>query len=79
MMRTSSPWGKKILENGKISHTHGLVVLTVKMASLTKVIYKLNDIPIKIPTFFYTHWKNNSQLHEEKQINTKQTNKQKPG
>jgi hypothetical protein len=41
---------KKTSEDGKISHAHGLVGLTVKLAIITKSIYRLNEIPIKIPT-----------------------------
>jgi hypothetical protein len=38
-------------EVGKISHVHGLVGISiVKNGHLTKIIYRFNAIPIKIPT-----------------------------
>jgi hypothetical protein len=40
-------------KNGEISHANRLVELTVKMAILTKVIYRLNTIPVKIMTQFF--------------------------
>jgi hypothetical protein len=46
---------KKTLEDGKISHIHGLAKLNiVKMAKLLKVIYRSNTISIKIPLPFFT-------------------------
>jgi cytochrome b561 len=38
---------KKIPEEGKISHAHGSVGLTVKMAILLKAIYRFNATPSK--------------------------------
>jgi hypothetical protein len=43
----------KISEDGKISHAHGLVSLTVKIAILPNEIYRFNAILIKIPAQFF--------------------------
>jgi hypothetical protein len=41
-----------ITENGKISHAHGLIGITLKITILPKAICRLTTIPIKIPTHF---------------------------
>ena len=58
MARASSLWRKKlkISEDGKISHAHGSVGLTVKMSNLTKKqsTDSFSAMPIKIPMQFFT-------------------------
>ena len=45
---------KKILEDGKISHAHGIYRI-IKMATVSKIICRFNTIPIKITTQFMTN------------------------
>jgi hypothetical protein len=56
MIRTSclSRKKSKTSEYGKISHAHGLVEITVKMAILQKSIYRFSAIPVKIPNQYLT-------------------------
>jgi hypothetical protein len=45
---------RKISEDRKISHAHGSVGITVKIAILPRAIYRITTIPIKIPSHFLT-------------------------
>jgi hypothetical protein len=44
---------KRISKDGKTSHAHGSVRLTVKMAILSKATHRVNANIIKIPTQFF--------------------------
>jgi hypothetical protein len=63
----TSPWRKKLKtsEDGKISHAHGLIGLTVKkIAILLKAINRFNKIQ-NSNTISHRNGKSNSQLHME--------------
>jgi hypothetical protein len=47
----------KTTENGEISHTHGSVELTVKMAILPKTIYRFKQSPSKFQHNSSQTWK----------------------
>jgi hypothetical protein len=70
MTRTSSCSRKKLRHisgDGKISHVHGSVGVTVKITISPKEINRFNVILIKIPTQSLQTFKYQFQFHMEKQ------------